>query len=413
MKTHLIVVVALLVCLQAPGEARKFRGAYGKEMDADLMGVVAGQVVLQRAADDRIVQVSMDQLSREDQVHVRAVVATGTLPVFPEPADSSPWLVWFGEQNMPEYSQEALDAQFKYRFLGILAGPDERSVSGHVSGLVKLTVVHEPRQLKRMVTPLLDLLADPKQPRSSILHALGRIGDRRALPAILACLAKEELQSSAVEALGRFGDPSTLPAIIKCLEKEKGRSDVVEALARFREPQATEALVSLAGDPKLAGLLGGILVERGKYDAATQAFRLTLPYGDPQVYQKLVKAIDIKPLTELEQVYFWKLENAADKMIGNWALTRRVLLDELERGNTLHAASVLICLGQEDSVAPLLDALKKASGNTAEALATQFVICGKEPLEVAARKWASARDGKFFYTRGTGPSPWGKQRFTK
>jgi HEAT repeat protein len=104
------------------------------------------------------------------------------------------------------------------------------------------------------VDPILRRLAKPEensQVRSAFYLALGRLDDRRAVPALKVCLDKEardDLRSDCVIALGMLGENSTLPRLLKAFYEDSSflvRSSVVDALGSFSEEAAVEILAML------------------------------------------------------------------------------------------------------------------------------------------------------------------------
>jgi HEAT repeat protein len=104
------------------------------------------------------------------------------------------------------------------------------------------------------VEPLLKCLAKPEENpfvRSTLYIALGKLGDRRALPALTICLDKEtraELRSDCVTALGMLGEKRTLPLLLTTLKKDSSllvQSSAVEALGGFSEEPAVQTLAAL------------------------------------------------------------------------------------------------------------------------------------------------------------------------
>jgi len=79
-----------------------------------------------------------------------------------------------------------------------------------------------------------------------VAKALGELGDRRAVPALIAAAKQgdEPALRGIVEALGRIGDASAAPILIGLLQtgKEDVRLEAAIALGRLRDPSATAAL---------------------------------------------------------------------------------------------------------------------------------------------------------------------------
>jgi HEAT repeat protein len=104
------------------------------------------------------------------------------------------------------------------------------------------------------VEPLLNCLAMPeKNPRgrSALYTALGKLGDRRGIPALTVCLNKEtreELRSDCVAALGMIGEESSLPNLLTALKKDSSflvQSSVVDALGGFSDKASVQNLSAL------------------------------------------------------------------------------------------------------------------------------------------------------------------------
>jgi HEAT repeat protein len=104
------------------------------------------------------------------------------------------------------------------------------------------------------VGPLLDCLAMPeKNPlvRSALYTALGKLGDRRGIPALTVCLNKEtreELRSDCVAALGMIGEESSLPILLTALRNDSSflvQSSAVDALGGFSDGASVQNLAAL------------------------------------------------------------------------------------------------------------------------------------------------------------------------
>jgi hypothetical protein len=151
------------------------------------------------------------------------------------------------------------------------------------------------------VDALLRHLADPVSPiRAQAARALGRIGDSRAVPRLVEGLEdrSEELQEACCDALGRMGARDSLPALLRLLSAE--RSDRVvaaagEAMSRLGSFEAALELLprmidtaSRALRRQIAIALGNLLGKpQGFYvwltgDAASRATTLARWYLDAQ-----------------------------------------------------------------------------------------------------------------------------------
>jgi HEAT repeat protein len=101
---------------------------------------------------------------------------------------------------------------------------------------------------------------DDPRVRRYLALALGRIGDRRAVPALLKAVddagadgsrADPETQVYAVWALGVIGDPQAVPRLVTLARSDDPglRKAAVHALGAFPESGARDALVTALSDP--------------------------------------------------------------------------------------------------------------------------------------------------------------------
>ncbi len=101
------------------------------------------------------------------------------------------------------------------------------------------------------VLPLMALLqSDKPQVRHDAAHALGKIGDNRAVPALMAavCDTDRVVVFKAMFALGQIGDASAIPALLPFLgnEPKEIREMLTQVLEQFSDaavPALTQALV--------------------------------------------------------------------------------------------------------------------------------------------------------------------------
>ncbi|GAB4136671.1 MAG: HEAT repeat domain-containing protein [Cyanobacteria bacterium J069] len=124
--------------------------------------------------------------------------------------------------------------------------------------------------------------------RRNAARALGKLGDRRAVPGLTACLSCEDfyVRESAAQSLGMLGDPSCIPALVSLLEggvaaavKIPGRphlaqpyESVLEALGALGATDAVELIRPFAEHP----------LQRVQYSAVRALYQLTEnpAYGD-------------------------------------------------------------------------------------------------------------------------------------
>jgi HEAT repeat protein len=115
------------------------------------------------------------------------------------------------------------------------------------------------------LAPLLQALADSRAEQerawpdgwnfqNSLLLALGRLGGRPALEALVAALGDGILAPQAARALGVLGDRRAAPALLRCLQSRNPllRESAVIALGQLGEARAAGDLVRLLADPSAA-----------------------------------------------------------------------------------------------------------------------------------------------------------------
>lgn len=141
------------------------------------------------------------------------------------------------------------------------------------------------------VAPILERLAKPEENphvRSAIYTALGRLGDRRALAALMACMDKEmrdELRSDCVASLGMIGDKSTLPRLLTSLHNDPSflvKSRIVDALGNFQDSISVATLVDLISD-------------KGNRALRQRAIRALGQTGSQAAAKPLLKALAASP----------------------------------------------------------------------------------------------------------------------
>ncbi|HAS53805.1 MAG TPA: PBS lyase, partial [Nitrospiraceae bacterium] len=105
----------------------------------------------------------------------------------------------------------------------------------------------------RAVLPLIERLNDADENISvATAEALGKIRDRRAVPALTVCLARYDqgwLDYAAAEALGEIGDESALGPLIAALGRSSLREPVLESLGKIGNVSTLAPLVAGLADP--------------------------------------------------------------------------------------------------------------------------------------------------------------------
>jgi len=85
------------------------------------------------------------------------------------------------------------------------------------------------------VDALCRMLAGDPWLRFAAVHALGEIGDGRAVPALIGLLADEMVRAEAITALGKIGTPEALTELVKCLRASKDPESFSVCLRALRE----------------------------------------------------------------------------------------------------------------------------------------------------------------------------------
>jgi HEAT repeat protein len=128
--------------------------------------------------------------------------------------------------------------------------------------------------------------ADDPRVRRYLALALGRLGDKRAVPALVQAAdprgdtpADPDTQVYAVWALGAIGDPEAVPALVNLAGSEDAglRKAAVHALGSFPSDAARAALLTAVNDP----------VEDVRWNAAVALARRRDPAAVPVLLQMM------------------------------------------------------------------------------------------------------------------------------
>ena len=179
------------------------------------------------------------------------------------------------------------------------------------------------------------------------VEALGEIGDRASLPAILPLYAEKSLRKPVLEAIGKIGDAGTINFLLKVVsEEEKLNVTALRALVRIAE----------ADRPRI--------VEKNERELIQRNFRTSFPAS------KVDELIDQAQSTAKRDVRAFIL-----KLLG-WSGDERaiaVLLSFLDQPETAEvAAQALIDFGPL-AVPPILDALQNAQEDEVIALELRVI----------------------------------------
>jgi HEAT repeat protein len=116
----------------------------------------------------------------------------------------------------------------------------------------------DPRFVDEVCRTFEEAQRDDPRVRRYLALALGRLGDRRAVPTLRRAIAADaegpvdtETQIYAVWALGAIGDPAALPDLLRLARGEDPglRKAAVHALGSFEGDEAREALAAALQDP--------------------------------------------------------------------------------------------------------------------------------------------------------------------
>jgi HEAT repeat protein len=179
------------------------------------------------------------------------------------------------------------------------------------------------------------------------VEALGEIGDRAALPAVLPLYAEKSLRKPVLEAIGKIGDVGTVNFLLRIIaEEEKLNLTALRALVRIAE----------ASKPRI--------VEKNERELIQRNFRSAFPAS------KIEPLIEQAQSTAKRDVRMFIL-----KFLG-WSGDERaipVLLSSLDQPETAEvAAQALIDFGPL-AISPILDALQNAQEDEVIALLLRVI----------------------------------------
>ncbi|XGV95108.1 MAG: HEAT repeat domain-containing protein [Leptolyngbya sp. BL-A-14] len=130
--------------------------------------------------------------------------------------------------------------------------------------------------------------------RRNAARALGKLGDRRAVPALLECLECSDfyVQTAAAQSLGLLGDPSCIPAMLAILSGGVDAAPLAPGRPHLAKPveaamEALEALRATEAVPLIQPFLQHP-VPRVQYAAARSLYALT---QEPVYGEHLIQAL--------------------------------------------------------------------------------------------------------------------------
>jgi phycocyanobilin lyase alpha subunit len=163
--------------------------------------------------------------------------------------------------------------------------------------------VKEPEAIEALLVALadeIDRAPDGGYPlRRNAAKALGKLGDRRVVPALIECLSCGDyyVRESAAQALEKLGALEAIPALIRLLEGGIEAAQKVPGKPHLTQPYEAiiEALGALAAQEAIP-LIEPFLehfVEKVQYAAARSLYQLT---GNPVYGERLVQALQREDL---------------------------------------------------------------------------------------------------------------------
>ena len=190
------------------------------------------------------------------------------------------------------------------------------------------------------------------------VEALGEIGDRAALPAILPLYAEKSLRKPVLEAVGKIGDVGTVNFLLRIIaEEEKLNLTALRALVRIAE----------ASRPRI--------VAQNERDTIRRNFRIAFP---PNKVDALIEQVQSSSKREVRSFILTFL---------GWSSDERaipVLLSFLDQPETAEiAAQALIDFGPL-AVPPILDTLQNAQEDEVIALLLRVINAVGSAESIAA-----------------------------
>src|SRR5438132_6479033 len=213
---------------------------------------------------------------------------------------------------------------------------------------------------------------------SSIISSLGKFRDAAAIPHLMRVLQRDDvwLKFHAIEALGEIGDRAALPAILPLYAEKSLRKPVLEAIGKIGDAGTATFLLNIIGEEEKLNLTAlralvriaeapkPRIVEKNERDLIQRKFRAAFPS------EKIPPLLETVKTTSKRDV-----RNFILKFLG-WSGDPRalpVLLDHLDEPETAEvAAQALIDFGPR-AVTPILDALQNAQEDEVVALLLRVV----------------------------------------
>jgi len=134
-----------------------------------------------------------------------------------------------------------------------------------------LATSEDPRLVMPLVRELKRDMVERTGSWSVVIPALGRLGDRRAVPVLVQALEEDDFdwlgREMAVQALGDIGDPRTLPVLLQAVDRADTREAALQALAKFDDPRVIEVFIAALAEeeePELRNMAAQRLASMGR-----------------------------------------------------------------------------------------------------------------------------------------------------
>jgi hypothetical protein len=270
----------------------------------------------------------------------------------------------------------------------------------------------------RVVPALEEALGDSDvEVRTLVATVLGDRGDDHAVKPLAAALTAEmkadptsAFVAAAATALGRLGGSGGVPALILVLRGPagSGRTAALKALGAIGAaavPALQKLLTNADVDVRLAGVDGlfalgkpGVkpliaALTNDESKVASRAANRLGHLGDRSAEAALVAVLDEG---------WWKTPSIALARLFESSPSK--LVHYLTSSKTYRVYYGLIFVGAEETVSALAKSLKNV-GNVE--MAEDFLNCGNDTLEQAARDWAKAHGYTVITIPGSGDGTWG------
>lgn len=136
--------------------------------------------------------------------------------------------------------------------------------------------------------------------RRNAARALGKLGDRRAVPELIQCLESSDfyVRKAAAQSLGMLGDPACIPALMKLLDGGVAAAQLVPGRPHLAEPveavlEALEALGATEAVPLIEPFINHS-IPRVHYSAARALYGLTQDSAYGELLIQALEKADLK-----------------------------------------------------------------------------------------------------------------------